>query len=153
MLLSTPAERLSRMIEWAAMFHVDQYDKAGKPYILHPLKVAHTLRTSDMDLMAIAVGHDLVEDCFVSVSDIKGVFGCRIADAIDALTKRPTESYVDYMGRVKKNKDAVLVKMQDLRHNSDLRRLKGVTDKDFERTKKYMKSYHELELIAKSWEA
>jgi hypothetical protein len=48
------------------------------------------------------------------------------------------------MEKVKANKDAVKVKMADLRHNSDIRRLKGVTDKDVARIAKYHKFYLEL---------
>jgi phage FluMu protein gp41 len=38
----------------------------------------------------------------------------------------------------------VLVKLADLRHNSDLRRLKGITEKDLARLAKYAKSYNDL---------
>ena len=42
------------------------------------------------------------------------------------------------------NRDSVIVKMADLRHNSDIRRLKGVTEKDIQRMVKYMNFYQEL---------
>lgn len=42
------------------------------------------------------------------------------------------------------NPDAVKVKMQDLRHNCDVRRLKGVTQKDHDRMARYHEFYLEL---------
>ena len=47
------------------------------------------------------------------------------------------------------NPDAILVKMQDLKDNSDITRLKGVTEKDIKRTIRYYNFYLELELKAK----
>jgi hypothetical protein len=39
----------------------------------------------------------------------------------------------------------MLVKSADLRHNTDIRRLKGVTEKDIERVAKYHKFYLEIQ--------
>lgn len=146
------AKQLSNMIVIAATRHDGQYDRGGKPYILHPLKVAHYLKTDDLELMCVAIGHDVVEDTFKNISDgveflrAKG-FSERVINGIVALTKIPGESYEDYKARVKANKDAIKVKMCDLRHNSDIRRLKGVTEKDIARTAKYHAFYLELKEI------
>jgi hypothetical protein len=43
--------------------------------------------------------------------------------------------------------DAILVKMADLQHNTDIRRLKGVRDKDIQRTEKYFHFYLLLQKI------
>ena len=50
------------------------------------------------------------------------------------------------------NLDAVLVKMEDLRDNSDITRLKGVTEKDLKRTEKYHKSFIRLKEAKKELE-
>jgi (p)ppGpp synthase/HD superfamily hydrolase len=137
------------MLALATARHEGQFDKAGMPYILHPLKVMHYLKSDDEELQCIALGHDLLEDTFKSVED--GVdalryngFSERIIQGILALTKLPGESYVDYKTKVKQNADAIQVKMADLRHNSDIRRLKGVTSKDIERIIRYHNFYMEL---------
>jgi (p)ppGpp synthase/HD superfamily hydrolase len=62
-------EQLSRMLVLATNRHDGQFDKGGNPYILHPLKVMHYLKTDDEELMCIALGHDLVEDTFKRVED------------------------------------------------------------------------------------
>lgn len=137
---------LSKMIAIAATAHAGQTDKAGKAYILHPLKVMHYLKTEDEELMCIAVGHDLCEDTSVTFLQLEEEgFSSRVVEGIRALTKQRGESYEEYKRKVKSNKDAILVKMADLRHNSDLRRLKGVTEKDVARTARYMQFYKELE--------
>ena len=64
-----------------------------------------------------------------------------------ALTKIPGESIAEYKAKVKSNPDAIIVKMADLRHNADVRRLKGVTEKDLARMKYYQKFYQELKEI------
>ena len=141
---------LSAMLAIAVARHVGQFDKGGQPYILHPLKVMHYLKSDDEELQAIAVGHDLIEDTFPSIQ--RGVDALeyagmtpRIISAIVALTKIKGEPYEDYKRRVKSNPDAIRVKMADLRHNSDIRRLKGVTQKDIDRSKRYQEFYLELE--------
>ena len=145
-------KQLSRMLVISTQRHEGQFDKGGVPYILHPLKVMHYVGSNDEELQCIAVGHDLVEDTFPSVAE--GVaflryqgFTERIIAGIVALTKVPGESYEAYKARVKANPDAVIVKMADLRHNSDVRRLKGVRDKDIARIVKYHHFYLELKAV------
>jgi len=141
-------EMLAKMLILATNGHNGQYDKGGKPYILHCLKVMHQLRTEDEELQCIALGHDLIEDTNTTYHDLlmEGFTG-RIIDGIAALTKQRGESYEEYKAKVKANPDAVLVKMSDLRHNSDIRRLKGATAKDFERMAKYHAFYLELQAL------
>lgn len=146
------AQQLSNMIELAARRHNGQFDKAGQPYILHCLKVMHYTKSNDLEVLAIAVGHDLIEDTFPDV--ISGQmflraqgFSERIIEGISALSKRKDQSYEDYKNQVKSNLDAIIVKLADLRHNSDIRRLKGVTDKDIARTRRYHEFYLELEKL------
>lgn len=159
-------QMLAAMISLAARGHENQFDKSGQPYILHTLKVMHYLKTDDVELKCIAVGHDLVEDCkhlLINHFDLNSFkkfnifylwkiylkkfgFTDRIICGIFCLTKIPQmgETYDEYKLKVKSNPDAVLVKMADLRHNSDIRRLKGITEKDIERTRKYHEFYLEL---------
>lgn len=137
--------QLAKMLVYATVGHDGQFDKGGKPYILHPLKVMHYLKTDDEELMCIALGHDLIEDAgWTAKTFLDEGFSERVVAGIVAMTKVKGESYEDYKARVKANPDAVLVKMADLRHNTDIRRLKGVTEKDLARTKKYHEFYLEL---------
>ena len=137
------------MLALAVARHEGQFDKGGNPYILHPLKVMHYLKTDDEELQCIALGHDLIEDTFPSVEVGESVLRAhgisdRVIDGIIALTKVPGESFEAYKAKVMANPDAVKVKKADLRHNSDIRRLRGVTAKDLARVERYQNFYLEL---------
>ena len=147
---------LGKMIAIAATRHEGQYDKGGNPYILHPLKVMHYTLSEDPEVQMIAVGHDLVEDTDVTLEYLESLgFTDRVIDGIDAVSRR--EFIIDgevvledkevYRERVKQNRDAIIVKMADLRHNTDVRRLKGLTEKDFKRMEDYQRFYAELKAI------
>lgn len=144
-------EMLGAMLLLATNAHAGQFDRGGKPYILHPLTVMHKLKTDDEELQCIALGHDVIEDTKMTYSELRAAgMSERVIEGIRALTKVPGESYDEYKERVKANHDAVLVKMEDLRHNSDLRRLKGVSEKDMDRVHKYHVFYIELVLLVKN---
>lgn len=145
----TKGMMLNKMLVLATNRHAGQFDRGGNPYILHPLKVMYYLKTQDEELQCIALAHDLVEDTETTFTELKEMgFTDRIIEAIRALTKMTGESYEEYKVRVKANPDAVKVKMADLRHNSDIRRLKGVTEKDLARMAKYHQFYMELQMCA-----
>jgi len=139
-------ELLGKVLVLATNAHAGQFDRGGKPYILHPLKVMHYLKSDDEELMCVALLHDVVEDTKTTWADLKEI-GCtdRVLDAVSALTKMPGQSYDDYKEEVFLNEDAMRVKMADLRHNTDIRRLKGVTQKDLDRLAKYNQFYLELQ--------
>ena len=142
-------ELLNKMLVLATTRHAGQFDRGGNPYILHPLKVMYYLKSDDEELQCIALAHDLVEDTDTTYFELREMgFSERIIQGIAALTKNPGESYDEYKLRVKDNPDAVKVKMADLRHNTDVRRLKGVTEKDLARMEKYHRFYMELQLLA-----
>lgn len=144
-------EMLGKMLVLATNRHANQFDRAGVPYILHCLKVMHYTKSDDEELNCIAIGHDIVEDTDTTYQELYDMgFTARVVTAIDALTKRRGESYDDYKSRVKANVDAIKVKKADLRHNSDIRRLKGITEKDLARNEKYHRFYAELEMIERS---
>jgi (p)ppGpp synthase/HD superfamily hydrolase len=141
-------EMLGKMIHFAVDKHNGQFDKGGKPYILHCLAVLHILNSDDEELQCIAVGHDLFEDTDATVEDLVDIgMTPRVILGITNLTKMPGESYNSYKTKVLASKDAREVKKADLKHNSDIRRLKGVTEKDFKRMAKYMLFYSEIESV------
>ena len=138
-------ELLSKMIVLATNRHAGQFDKGGKPYILHPLAVMHLMDDADEEQQCIAVGHDVVEDCGVTYTELRDLgFTDRIVDGIRCLTKIPGESYDEYREKVKSNPDAIKVKLADLTHNTRIERLKGVTPKDMARMERYFNFYMEL---------
>jgi (p)ppGpp synthase/HD superfamily hydrolase len=139
-------EMLGKMLVIATNAHAGQVDKGGSPYILHPLKVMHYLKTDDEELMCIALGHDVIEDTAVTYRDLREAgISERVIAGIRSLTKQPGQTYEEYKESVFANPDAMRVKMADLRHNTDIRRLKGIRDKDIERMVRYQKFYMEIQ--------
>jgi (p)ppGpp synthase/HD superfamily hydrolase len=139
------------MILLATIAHQGQFDKGGHPYILHPLKVMHYLKSSDEELNCMAVGHDLVEDTWVTENHlVDHGFTPRIITGIIGLTNVDGETEDEKFLRLTRNVDIARVKMCDLRHNTDVRRLKGVTQKDVDRMVRYHNLYLKLEAFVKA---
>lgn len=138
-------EMLSKAIQIAANAHQGQYDKGGSTYILHPLKVMHYLKSDDSELQCIAVLHDVIEDTSYAYQDLRD-YGMseRVIEGVRCMTKQCGETFEEYKLKVMSNTDSAKVKMCDLRHNSDIRRLKDVTAKDIARIEKYHKFYLEI---------
>jgi len=146
-------EMLGKMLLIATNAHAGQFDRGGAPYILHPLKVMHYLKSEDEELQCIALGHDVVEDTDVTYAELREAgISDRVINGIAALTKQKGETYFEYQSKVFANTDAMKVKLCDLRHNTDIRRLKGVTEKDIERIAKYQRFYMEIQLVLKKAE-
>lgn len=139
-------KQLALMISLAATHHVDQFDRGGKPYILHTLTVMHKVKSDDLEVKQMAVGHDLIEDTDVTLELLKELeFSQRVCDGLYLLTHADGVSYQTYINSIATNEDAIRVKLADLRHNSDFTRMKGCTEKDFARMQKYQKAYAQLE--------
>lgn len=139
---------LATAIQISATVHVSQLDKGGKAYITHPLRMMMRLRTSDEERMAICVLHDVVEDGKVTYDELVAAgMTPRIITGVRALTRVPGESYEQFIERLAGNEDALLIKREDLRDNSDITRLKGLTPKDFARMQKYMVAFKRVEVL------
>lgn len=137
---------LDKMLVIATNAHAGQFDRGGNPYILHPLRVMSYLNTDDEELMCTALGHDVIEDTKITYRDLRDAgISERVIAGIRALTKLPGQTYDEYKEGVFASVDAMRVKMADLRHNTDIRRLKGISEKDIERMVKYQKFYLELQ--------
>lgn len=127
---------LERAIEIAAKAHRGQIDKAGQPYILHPLRVMLRMK-SDHERMA-AVLHDVVEDTDVTLEQLRQEgFPAEVVAAVDALTKRPGETRRQAAQRAGADPIALEVKLADNAENSDLSRIPHPTEKDYARMKEY----------------
>src|SRR5690606_1606419 len=109
-----------------------QVDRAGEPYILHPLRVMAGLKTDTERI--IAVLHDVVEDRDLTLDDLRALgYDETIVGAIDSLSRREGETYEAFIQRVRQNPLAVTVKLADLADNMDLRRNRLLQDTDLER--------------------
>lgn len=141
-------EMLEKALHTMVNAHSGQLDKGGSPYAMHPLAVMALLDTDDEELQCIALLHDAVEDSNLTFSELSSLgFTDRVIDGVRDMTKMKGQTEDEYYENLKRNKDAILVKMADLTHNSDFRRLKGLRDKDIARMVKYQTRYWELKMI------
>lgn len=130
---------LEKALAIALRAHLGQKDKAGAPYILHPLRVMLSMET-ELEMIA-AVLHDVVEDSGLTVEDLRreGIPEVALA-AIEHLTHREAESYDDFIERVKQNTLACKVKLADLEDNLNIARIERPTEKDLARLEKYQRA-------------
>ena len=118
-------------------------DKHGQPYILHPLRVMLSVE-GDAERIA-AVLHDVVEATPLVPADLaERGYPEEIVQAVDALSKRAGESYMEYIERACANPIAVRVKMADLEDNLALDRVAGLDDKDLDKLKTKVRAYERL---------
>jgi (p)ppGpp synthase/HD superfamily hydrolase len=130
---------LEQAIALAAKAHEGQVDKAGSPYILHPLRMM--LRLEDPAERIVAVLHDVVEDCGVTLERLRQEgFSEAIIAAVDAVTRREPETYEEFVARAAGNAIGRRVKLADLEDNSDLSRIADPGPRDFERLEKYRRA-------------
>lgn len=135
---------LGRAIAIASTVHEKQTDKGGKAYITHPIRIMMRLRTDDEELMQIAIMHDVIEDSHGewTLDRLREEgFSERVLSALALLTHDPLVKYEDYIRQIATSRDATRVKLEDLRDNSDITRLKGLRPKDFERMEKYHRAH------------
>ncbi len=139
----TETQLLEDAIALAVEAHRGQADKAGAPYILHPLRVM--LRMARPVEQVVAMLHDVVEDCGWTLERLRERgFPPEVCAALGALTRRPGESYEGFVLRAKADPIARTVKLADLQDNMDVRRLGELTAEDCERLRKYQRAWRTL---------
>lgn len=129
----------------ACRAHEGQTDKAGEPYINHPVFVASLV---DGEIpKTVAYLHDVIEDTDVTIEELQSEgIPAEALEAIEAMTHRDGEAYFEYIKRVSENPIASMVKKADLTHNMDLSRLPNPTPTDRARVGKYKDAMKLLEV-------
>lgn len=135
-------------ISMAVKAHAGQYDKAGYPYILHPIRVSEAV--DGYEAKIVAVLHDTLEDTDLTYEEIKSCFGQDIADAVLAISKLEKingkrETYREYLDRVRNNSLAKQVKLADMADNSRAYRIAHLSvEKQVRLVAKYTRGRHYL---------
>jgi len=139
---------LERAIEIAARAHAGVTDKAGDPYIFHPLRMM--MRVTSMEAKIVAVLHDVVEDSETTLDGLRAEgFSEEVVAAVDGVTDRKNlgESYDDFVERAAKNPISREVKIADLEDNMNMLRLNKVEKKQLDRLAKYHRSWLKLKAV------
>lgn len=130
--------RVRRAYEVAVSAHFGQVDKAGVDYINHPLTVAANVGENPSAII-VALLHDVAEDAALTIDELKKEIPLTDDEvqALKLLTHDDNTPYLEYVKKIKSNDLAAKVKAADLKHNSELSRIKNPTSKDFARVDKY----------------
>ena len=140
---------LERAIALAAKAHEGQVDKADAPYVLHSLRMMLRLSTNEERITAVL--HDVVEDCGVSLVNLRAEgFSEIVIEAIDSVTRRPKESYEAFVRRAASDPIGRRVKLADLEDNSDLSRIANPTARDYDRIAKYRRAIGTIRALESS---
>ena len=142
---------LEDTIIFATALHRGQTDKAGQPYILHPLRVLNNLGlNAPLEHQMAALLHDTMEDCGVTRELLESQgFSESVIVAVEHLTKN-AEGEVDYnkaIDRVLLNPIAIHVKLADLADNMDMKRLANPSEYELKRLAKYEAAKMRLERV------
>ena len=110
---------LEKAIEFIKQKHAGQKRKQGTPYYTHPLAVANLLKEKGFSIEYQIAGlfHDLLEDTDATLQEIIELSNEKVAEAVRLVTK--TDGYVmsEYIGNIKQNEMARMVKLADRIHN------------------------------------
>ena len=113
--------------------HHGQFDKGGVPYIFHPIHLAEQM--DDEISTCVALLHDTVEDTDVTLEQLAGEFPREVVDAVRLLTHPEGVEYFDYVRAIRQNSIAVKVKLADLAHNGDPKRISNQGNAEKRRAK------------------
>jgi len=136
---------LEKAVTLAAKAHAGQQDKQGQPYILHPLRLMLEMETEEE--MIAAVLHDVIEDTLMTLDELRQMgFPEAVLEALELLTHDTAAMpYPEYIATIKENALARRVKLADLAHNMDVRRLPvPLTARDWGRIEKYRQAWEML---------
>lgn len=134
---------IEKSLAIALRAHTGVVDKAGRAYILHPIRIM-TKMTTDIE-MSVALLHDVIEDSDMTAADLlaEGIPD-EVVTAVLCLTKQADETYQDFVLRAKQNPIAKKVKIADIEDNLNVLRISNLTDKDLARIAKYHAAWYVL---------
>ena len=107
---------INKAFQFANQAHKGVKRRSGEPYIMHPLAVAQIV-SEEMGLGSTSISsallHDVVEDTDYSVDDIRNLFGDKIAQIVDGLTKISGGIFAEAASAQAENMRKLLLTMSD----------------------------------------
>lgn len=132
-----------KALDIASWAHRDQKDKAGKPYFGHLARVSMACDSNVAKIVALL--HDVLEDTDLTQDKLEEMgISEFIVKSVVCLTRKPEESYDDFIKRLAPNPIAREVKIADLEDNMDVRRMQELGETDTQRLNKYIKAWNYL---------
>ena len=132
---------VNRAIDIAYEYHHGQKDKSGRPYFVHVMHVAEQM--DDEYSTCAALLHDTLEDTELEAEVLEREFPPEVVEAVKLLTHDKNSDYFEYVRQVAQNPIARKVKLADLRHNLDLSRFDGCSERMIASARKRSEKYRE----------
>ncbi len=123
-------DRIDKAYQFACEKHAGQFRKSGEPYIVHLIEVAYIVTEFNVGPTTIIVAllHDTVEDCQVTLEELANTFSPEVATMVDALTKIKAlskrkdkeflaESHRKIFIAMSRDVRVIIVKLADRLHN------------------------------------
>lgn len=140
------SDDLCRAVAIAAIAHDSQVDKVECDYICHPLYVMSHMKTKEEKIVAVL--HDVVKNSDITVEDLSSCgFSYSVITALELLTRNKADSYEEYIENIKCSYLAAVVKVVDLEHNMDIRRLPRISNHDTKKLAKYQDAWATLKIF------
>ena len=113
------SERVQRALDFATQKHKGQKRIGGEDYITHPIAVYETVKAQGYgeDFQITALFHDLLEDTNTTEEEILAYGNQNVLTAVKLLTKEKGYDMQKYIGDIKGNQIAFVVKSADRLHN------------------------------------
>ncbi|MCG6120583.1 MAG: RelA/SpoT family protein, partial [Blastomonas sp.] len=121
---------INRAYVFSVQKHGSQKRASGDPYFSHPIEVAGLMTDLKMDVETIitALLHDTVEDTLTTIEEIERMFGPKVAEMVDGVTKlskieaqteneRAAENLRKFLLAMSNDLRVLLVKLADRLHN------------------------------------
>jgi (p)ppGpp synthase/HD superfamily hydrolase len=116
--LRLPSDVFENAIEIAIECHHGQRSKDGTPYILHPMRVMHKVAQHENDVVSCAaILHDVVEDTSMTLEGLAMYMPIEVCAIVDLVSRRPEQTYEEFIERLAPCPEARVVKMADLNDN------------------------------------
>ena len=125
-------------LDWITHCHEGQTRWDGSPYVNHPIRVSKRVRLEKHKIVGLL--HDVVEDCGVSLDDLKKMgYDRSVVAGVNAVTRRDGESYAEFIKRCSKNAIGLEVKIADIEDNIADNLKKGQRKDKYEIALMYLK--------------
>lgn len=137
---------LDKAILIAVQAHQGQKDRYGANYILHPLRVMFKVDSEEEKIIAIL--HDVIEKTDWTLNKLyEQGFSDKIVEAVNLLTRRENQDYMDYIEKLKGNQITRKVKLADIEDNMNPQRINQLSDKNFEKLARLHKAWIVLKKV------
>jgi (p)ppGpp synthase/HD superfamily hydrolase len=115
---------IKKAIYYAKKYHGAQLRQSGEPYYSHPLEVAYNIadHVFETNILVTSILHDTIEDTELTKEKIDYIFGSKIANQVESLTRIKSDRKISAAEMVEllwqqKNIELLLVKQFDRLHN------------------------------------